>query len=42
MREGLYTRGWSNYLRVIEKFWKPYLEGRADFSEAIVRMVSAL
>jgi hypothetical protein len=42
MREGLYTRGWSNYLRVIEKFWKPYLEGRADFSDAIVRMVSAL
>ncbi len=42
VREGLYTRGWSNYLRVIEKFWKPYLEGRADFSDAIARMVSAL
>jgi hypothetical protein len=42
VREGLYTRGWSNYLRVIEKFWKPYLDGQADFSDAIARMVSAL
>jgi hypothetical protein len=42
VREGLYTRGWTNYLRVIEKFWKPYLDGQADFSDAIARMVSAL
>jgi hypothetical protein len=42
VREGLYTRGWSNYLRVIEQFWQPYLEGRMDFSDAIARMVSSL
>ncbi len=42
VREGLYTRRWANYLRVIDKFWKPYLEGQADFSDAIARMVSAL
>lgn len=42
VREGLYTRGWSNYLRVIEQFWQPYLEGKADFGDAIARMVSSL
>jgi hypothetical protein len=42
MREGLYTHRWSNYLRVIQKYWQPYLDGSADFGDAIARMVSSL
>jgi hypothetical protein len=42
LREGLYQRGWKNYLDVLQRFWQPYLEGRATFSDAIARMVSSL
>ena len=42
MREGLYTRRWSSYLQVIQKYWQPYLDGTADFGDAIARMVSSL
>jgi hypothetical protein len=41
-REGLYTRGWGDYLRVLERFWQPYLDGKVEFSVAIARIVSAL
>ena len=42
LREGLYERGWKNYLDVLQRFWQPYLDGRATFSDAIARMVSSL
>ena len=42
VREGLYARGWNSYLDVLQRFWLPYLEGRATFSDAIARMVSSL
>ena len=42
IREGLYARGWSGYLALLERYWQPYLEGRATFDEAIARMVSAM
>ncbi len=42
VREGLYARGWSGYQRLLEKYWQPYLDGRADFGDAIARMISAL
>jgi hypothetical protein len=42
VREGLYARGWSGYLQLLERYWKPYLEGRATFDDAIARMVSAM
>jgi hypothetical protein len=42
LREGLYQRGWKNYLDVLQRFWQPYLDGRATFSDAIARMVSSL
>lgn len=42
IREGLYQRGWNSYLDVLQRFWQPYLEGRATFSDAIARMVSSL
>jgi hypothetical protein len=42
MREGLYQRGWENYLTLLTRYWQPYLEGRATFDDAIAHMVSAL
>jgi hypothetical protein len=42
VREGLYKRGWENYLRVLTQYWQPYLDGRVEFSDAIAHMVSAL
>jgi hypothetical protein len=42
VREGLYTRGWSGYLLLLERFWQPYLDGKTDFDAAIARMVSSL
>jgi hypothetical protein len=41
-REGLYQRGWKNYLDLLQRFWQPYLEGKASFDDAIARMVSSL
>jgi hypothetical protein len=42
VREGLYKRGWENYLRVLTEYWQPYLDGRVPFDDAIAHMVSAL
>lgn len=41
-REGLYTRGWGDYLNLLQKFWQPYLDGKIEFGVAIGRMTSAL
>lgn len=41
-REGLYQRGWQQYLELLTRYWQPYLDGSATFSDAIARMVSAL
>lgn len=42
VREGLYQRGWQNYLRVLTEYWQPYLDGKVAFDDAIAHMVSAL
>ncbi len=42
IREGLYRRGWQGYFELLARFWQPYLEGKADFDDAIARMVSAI
>ena len=42
VREGLYQRGWDGYLKLLTKFWQPYLEGKSTFDDSIARMVSAL
>ena len=42
IREGLYERGWTNYLQLLTRFWQPYLDGTASFDDAIARMVSSL
>jgi hypothetical protein len=42
IREGLYERGWKDYLELLTRFWQPYLDNKATFDDAIARMVSAL
>jgi hypothetical protein len=42
IREGLYQRGWENYLQLLSRYWQPYLESRVTFDDAIAHMVSAL
>jgi len=42
LREGFAQRGWKEYLELLERFWEPYLEGKASFDDAIARMVSSL
>jgi len=41
-RERLYDRGWESYLKLLTRYWQPYLEGRTTFDDAIAHMVSAL
>jgi hypothetical protein len=40
--EVLYERGWENYLTLLNRYWEPYLEGRATYDDAIAHLVSAL
>jgi hypothetical protein len=42
VRERLYQRGWEDYLKLLNRFWQPYLDGKATFDDAIAHMVSAL
>ncbi|HET8924193.1 MAG TPA: hypothetical protein VFN26_14485 [Candidatus Acidoferrum sp.] len=42
VREGLYERGWNDYLKLLQRFWQPYLDGKSTFDDAIARMVSSL
>jgi len=41
-RNGLYSRGWQDYERVLEGYWQPYLDGKADFDHAISAVVAGL
>ena len=42
LRESFAQRGWKEYLDLLQRFWAPYLEGKASFDDAIARMVSSL
>lgn len=42
VREIFSQRGWKDYLDLLQRFWQPYLEGKATFDDAIARMVSSL
>jgi len=42
VREGLYSRGWDDYLKLLTRFWQPYLDSKTTFDDAIAHMVSAL
>jgi len=41
-RYGLYTRGWQNFQRLLERYWQPYLDGKVEFDRAVARLVAAL
>jgi hypothetical protein len=41
-RNNLYSRGWEDYLRLLEAYWQPYLDGRTDFEHAIRAVVAGL
>ena len=41
-RYGLFMRGWSQYLPMLQMSWQPYLDGRIQFDAAVSRMVSSL
>ncbi|GAC1617197.1 MAG: hypothetical protein NVS9B13_03580 [Candidatus Acidiferrum sp.] len=42
VRQDLYKRGWEDYLKLLTKFWQPYLDNKSTFDDSIARMVSAL
>jgi hypothetical protein len=39
IRNGIYERGWPGALPVLEKDWKPYIDGRIDLAAAVRRLV---
>jgi len=41
-RFGLYARGWTHYQRGLERYWQPYLDGKAEFDTALARLVANL
>lgn len=42
IREGLYERGWEDYLKLLTRFWQPYLDNKSTYDDAIARMISSL
>lgn len=42
VRDGLYARGWQEYLSLLARFWQPYLDGQESYNDAIARMISSL
>ncbi len=41
-RFGLYARGWAHYQHALERYWQPYLDGKAEFDTALARLVANL
>jgi len=35
-------RGWGDYLHLIDIYWQPYMDGKANFEDAIAHLVSAV
>lgn len=42
VRQDLYKRGWEDYLKLLTKYWQPYLDNKSTFDDSIARMVSSL
>jgi hypothetical protein len=42
VREGLYERGWKDYLQLLTRYWQPYLDNKTTFDDAVAHMVSNL
>jgi hypothetical protein len=40
VREGVLERGWPGALPVLDKDWRPYLDGRIDLAAAVHRLVA--
>lgn len=42
VRQDLYKRGWEDYLKLLTRYWQPYLDNKSTFDDSIARMVSSL
>lgn len=40
--QGVYARGWQSYLRPLELYWQPFLDGKVDFDSAMASVIGAL
>jgi hypothetical protein len=41
LREKFTQRGWEEYIRLLNFYWQPYLDGKVNFEDAIAHLVSA-
>jgi hypothetical protein len=41
LREKFTQRGWEEYIRLLNVYWQPYLDGKVNFEDAIAHLVSA-
>jgi len=42
LREKFTQRGWEEYIRLLNFYWQPYLDGKVNFEDAIAHLVSAV
>jgi hypothetical protein len=42
LREKFTQRGWEEYIRLLNIYWQPYLDGRVNFEDAIAHLVSGV
>lgn len=42
LREKFTQRGWEEYIRLLDVYWQPYLDGKVTFEDAIAHLVSAV
>lgn len=41
LRQKFVQRGWEDYIRLLDVYWQPYLDGKVTFEDAIAHLVSA-
>lgn len=42
LRQKFVQRGWEDYVRLLDVYWQPYLDGKVTFEDAIAHLVSAV